>query len=142
MDNHDDKRLQLLLGILIRKGAASPLESTDQFLHPWRRLAAHLRPLIGESGFCALFSRGIRLTAAQFDWLVASQPGKSSEAAVGALGEAFAAADAASARAANAALLNTFANLLSDLIGDALTFRILDSASNGEDEQNNAQEHK
>jgi hypothetical protein len=142
MDNHDDKRLQLLLDILTNKGAASPPESTDQLLHPWRRLAAHLRPLIGESGFCALFLRGIRLTAAQFDWLVASQPGKSIERAVGGLGEAFAAADAASARAANAVLLNTFTKLLSDLIGDALTFRILDSASNGEDEQKNAQEHK
>jgi hypothetical protein len=142
MDNHDDKRLQLLLDILISKGAASPPESTEQLLHPWRRLASHLRPLIGESGFCALFVRANRLAAARFEWLAACPPGKSIERAVAGLGEAYGAVDAAAAGAANAALLNTFTKLLSDLIGEALTFRILDSASNGEDEQKNAQEHK
>jgi hypothetical protein len=142
MDNHDDKRQQLLLDTLISKGAASPPESTEQLLHPWHRLAGHLRPLIGESGFCALFVRAIRLTVAQFEWLAASQPGKTIERALAGLGGAFGAVDAGAARAANGVLLNTFTKLLSNLIGEALTFRILDSASNGEVEQKNAQEHK
>jgi hypothetical protein len=142
MDNHDTKRQHLLLDTLVSQGAASPTQSTDQLLYPWQRLAAHLRPLIGESGFCALFVRSIRISVAQYEWLAASQPGTSIDSALRGLGAAFGAIDIVTARAANLALLNTFTRLLADLIGEALTFRIMDSAANGGDEQKNAQEHK
>jgi len=142
MNNNDDKRQRLLLDIMTNNGATRLPESTDELLQPWRRLAGHLSPLIGESGFCALYMRATRLLAGQIDWLPSGQSCKSIERVVAALGERFDSMDALGAQAANAALLNTFTKLLSDLIGEALTTRLLTSAANGDDGQKNAQEHK
>lgn len=142
MNNNDDKRQQLLLDIMTNKGATSPPESTDELLVPWRRLATQLSPLIGESGFCALHVRASRLAATQFAWLAATQSCTSTERALAELGERYASVDLIVAGAGNAALLDTFTKLLSDLIGEALTMRLLLSAVNGGVEQKNAQEHK
>jgi hypothetical protein len=89
-----------------------------------------------------LFVRSIRLSVAQFEWLAASPPGKTIDHALAGLGAAFGAIGMPTAKAANVSLLDTFTKLLSDLIGEALTFRIMDSAGHGEEEQKNAQEHK
>jgi hypothetical protein len=142
MENHDDKRQQLLLDILINKGAAQPPETAAQLLQPWLRMAAHLRPLIGESGFCALYGRSIRLAAREFACLAQCQPGKSIERTLAGLGEAFGGLDPDTASKANATLLGTFITTLSDLIGAALTSQVLSSAAKDGDEQKNAQEHK
>lgn len=141
MENDDDKRQQLLLEIMTDTGATSP-DSTDELLRPWRRLAANLSPLIGESGFCALHLRATRLVAGRFEWLAAAQSCKSIERALEALGATYGSQEPPAARAGNAALLDTFTRLLSDLIGQALTMRLLHSALNGDVGQKNAQEHK
>jgi hypothetical protein len=142
MNNNDDKRQRLLLDIMTNNGATRLPESTDELLQPWRRLAGHLSPLIGESGFCALYLRATRLLTGQFDWLASSQSCKSIDRALAGLGERLDATDTLAAQAGNAALLNTFTKLLSDLIGEALTTRLLSSAAKGDDGQKNAQEHK
>lgn len=140
MNNLDHKRQQLLLEIMTEHGAHTPPESTQQLLRPWRQLAAQLSPLVGESGFCALYLRATRLAATRFDWLAHTQSCNSIERALSALSDAYAAIAPEAARAGNAALLNTFTRLLADLIGEALTVRLLNSASIGEEEQK--QEHK
>lgn len=137
MNKLDDKRLQLLLEIMTPTGAQD--DSIDALLQPWRRLAGHLCPLVGESGFCALYSRTLRLSAGRFDWMAGTQACKSVDGTLAGLREAFAAAEPAVARAGNAALLKTFTGLLADLIGEALTARLLASASTGGDGQQ--QEH-
>ncbi|MFL6672091.1 MAG: hypothetical protein ACJ8LG_02230 [Massilia sp.] len=142
MDKYHDKRQQLLLDLMNTKGTSSPPESMDQLLLPWRRLAVHLSPLIGESGFCALYVRAARLAASEFDWLVAGPSCHSIVQALSALGETYGTVDPAVAQAGNAGLLNTFTKLLADLIGEALTIRLLHSATSGAGEQKNAQEHK
>lgn len=142
MDNNDDKRQQLLLDIMNHQGAATPPDAAGELLLPWQRLSAHLSPLIGDSGFCALYVRATRLAAAQFDWLSANPSCKSMGHALASLGDAFVSVEPAVARAANAALLNTFTKLLADLIGEALTIRLLHAATQGVDQRMNAQEHK
>lgn len=142
MNNNDDKRQRLLLDIMTNNGATRLPESTDELLQPWRRLAGHLSPLIGESGFCALYGRAARLLAGRFDWLAPGQSINSIERVLAVLGERFDSIDTLGAQAGNAALLNTFTTLLSDLIGEALTTRLLASAANVDDGQKNAQEHK
>jgi hypothetical protein len=142
MNNNDDKRQRLLLDIMTNNGATRLPESTDELLQPWRRLAGHLSPLIGESGFCALYMRATRLLDSDFGWLASGQSCRSIDRALAALGERFDAVETLAAQAGNAALLNTFTKLLSDLIGEALTTRLLASAANGDDGQKNAQEHK
>lgn len=142
MDNDDDKRQKLLLDMMTSKRSSSRPDGHDHLLHPWLRLATHLSPLIGGSGFCALYGRAARLVIPQFGWLTVSQSSNSMDALFVTLAENFAAVDADRADAANAALLTTFIELLSALIGEGLTIRLLDSAHNGELEQKHAQEHK
>jgi hypothetical protein len=142
MNNNDDKRQRLLLDIMTNNGATRLPESTDELLQPWRRLSGHLSPLIGESGFCALYARATRLLATQFDWMATGQSVSSIERVLAVLGERLDSMDTLAAQAGNAALLNTFTKLLSDLIGEALTTRLLASAANRGEGQKNAQEHK
>lgn len=139
MDKNDDKRQQLLAA-MAASGGASPEGGTQCLLQPWSRLARHLSPLVGESGFCALFGRAARLVSARFDW-IASPSFKTIDALIAALGERFACVGPDQAQAANMALLDTFTRLLADLIGEALTIRLLHSAARGPGEQN-AQEQK
>jgi uncharacterized membrane protein YbjE (DUF340 family) len=100
-------------------------------LQPWRQLAVQLSPLIGDSGFCALFGRAARLSTAQFSWLASMPSGKSIDALLVALGHHLASAGHVQASLANEVLLTTFTKLLTGLIGGALTMQILDSAPAG-----------
>jgi hypothetical protein len=111
-------------------------------LQPWSRLARHLSPLIGESGFCALFGRAGRLVAPQFAWFPATSSFKTTDVLIGALGQCFDGVPADEARIGNIALLDTFTSLLAGLIGEALTNKLLDAAAQGQGEQKNAQEQK
>jgi hypothetical protein len=141
MNNNDDKRQSRFLD-KTSAGAASPPDKNARHLQ-WLRLAQQLSPLIGENGFCALYMRALRLAQPQFDWLTGNQSGKSSvEQLLEALMNDLATVDAASAERAHSALLKTFTQLLTVLIGEALTIRLLDSASTGEHERKNAQEQK
>jgi hypothetical protein len=142
MDKNDDQRRQQTLDTTSGGGATSPATAGDQLLQPWSRLAEKLSPLIGDSGFCALYGRATRLVNPEFGWLAANHSGNSIESLLGALQDGFASVEAAIAQPANTALLNTFTKLLSALIGEALTRRVLDAATDGWDEQKNAQEHK
>jgi hypothetical protein len=142
MENKDDKQRELLHGVTTSMSASTPPLDRDPLLHPWKRLALQLSPLIGESGFCALFGRALRLVIPQFDWLKAVPPGKNAEQSLVTLSGAYLTVHIDAATAANTALLNTYTQLLSALIGKALTSRLLDSAWNSKHEQKNAQEHK
>jgi hypothetical protein len=142
MENIDDKKHRLLPGATTSTGAAGQPLDSERLLHPWKRLALHLSPLIGESGFCALYGRALRLAIPGFEWLKAAQPGKSAEQSLVTLAGVYAGVHVDAASAANTVLLNTFTQLLSALIGQALTNRLLESAWNGKHGHENAQEHK
>ncbi|MEO7494508.1 MAG: hypothetical protein ABIT83_08885 [Massilia sp.] len=141
MDKHHDQRPPPLRDAFTGNGAARPPDPREDLLQPWLRLSTRLSALIGDSGFCALYGRTARLVGPQFDWLPDGQSCKSIQHLLSTLREHFAAADAELADQANAVLLNTFTKLLSTLIGEALTIRLLASAGPGEDEHKNAQEH-
>lgn len=141
MDKHHDQRPPSLRDALKGHGAQRPSDPRDELLQPWLRLSSRLSPLIGDSGFCALYGRTARLVGPQFDWLPDSQSCKSMQHLLSTLREHYAAVDPALAGKANAALLTTFTKLLSTLIGEALTIRLLAVAAPGDDEKKNAQEH-
>src|SRR5438270_11510650 len=96
---------------------------------PWRRISEHLVPLIGELGFCALFGRAARLLAARYSWIDSDASSKSAVALLAALEQVMAEVDPAEARIANAELLATFTRQLSALVGEALTARLLATAT-------------
>jgi hypothetical protein len=109
---------------------------------PWRRISEHLVPLIGELGFCALFGRAARLLAARYVWIDADASSKSAVALLAALEQAMAAVDPAEARIANAELLATFTRQLSALVGEALTERLLATATERPPGPQDVQEQK
>jgi hypothetical protein len=138
MNINDDKRQQLLDELMAGGGESA----NGALLQPWRHLARQLSPLIGESGFCALFGRSGRLVAARYGWLMAGSSFKTIDVLIAALGDSFDGVAADEVRAGNIALLDTFTRLLADLIGEALTTRLLNAASQRQGDQKNAQEQK
>jgi hypothetical protein len=139
MDNKDDKRTQLIRAMLARAGGA---DATERHLLPWRSLALHLSPLIGESGFGALYGRTGRLLAQHHGWLSTGSSSQPLDALFRTLEKDLAGAEPAQAALANEALLITFTRLLTELIGEGLTTRLIDNAWNGEQAPNNAGEQK
>ncbi|HEX8886138.1 MAG TPA: hypothetical protein VF797_16755 [Noviherbaspirillum sp.] len=146
MDIQDDHRRQLIDSALDIHAGASQVIATEKALQTWEQLARHLSPLIGEAGFCALYARALCLTRPQDCQPAAAA---SSAAVAGSISQLLASLKKTLANAgpdnagnANAALLATFTRLLSTLIGEALTIRLMNAAWHDEPQQKNAQEHK
>jgi len=112
----------------------------------WRRIAHELSPLVGESGFCALFGRAVHVVGPEHAWLAQNPPGRSLDQLFVSLEERLAGVDAERVGAANEALLRTFTQLLAALIGERLTQRLLASATATAEpapgQQTNEQEQK
>lgn len=117
--------------MMTNDAAYGTADNIDLLMQPWQQLAIQLCPLIGDSGFCALYARSARLASQQFGWLAAMQAGKSVDTLLLAMRTHFARAGAHDAALANAALLHTFTKLLTGLIGEALTMQLLDAAPAG-----------
>lgn len=87
-----------------------------------------LRPIIGVRGVEALYSRSVHITSTQWAMLAASTaPATPDGLETGALQSLLAQCSPAEALACSNALLNTFYQLLSTLIGASLTERLLRS---------------
>jgi len=115
-------------------------------LQLWHRIAQELSPLVGESGFCALFGRAVHVVGPEHAWLAQNPPSRSVAQLFASLEEGLAGIDAAHAAAANDALLRTFSELLAALIGERLTQRLLATATAiaepAPGQQTNVQEQK
>jgi hypothetical protein len=124
------------------RAAPSPPDFIESLIRPWSRLGLQLVPLIGETGFCALVSRAARVAALGQVRLAIDPSCRLIDKLLAALSDSLAGLDGERAGAANAELLNTFTKLLSALIGEALTTRLLSSASDGDEREQCAQEYK
>jgi len=93
----------------------------------WSALDTALSPIIGQRGFAALYKRSLQLTRPQFAWLADVQDGVSPVADFSMLSTALAEQEGPTAVAASVALLETFYDLLTNLIGRSLTDRLLRS---------------
>ncbi|GGZ09404.1 hypothetical protein ACFFTM_04405 [Pseudoduganella plicata] len=142
MDNKDQKRRQLIHTMLAQPAGSTATGIAEHNLRPWRALATHLSPLIGDNGFGALYGRTARLQAAQYGWLSTGPSSTSLEKLFQILDEDLRQAEPAVAAEVNEALLLTLTSLLSELIGEALTTRLLDAAWGGGLIQKNAGEQK
>ena len=108
----------------------------------WARLGRQLVPLIGETGFGALFGRSLRLVVPAYAWLSMDPSRKTSATLLAGLEADLAKVDADSAAAANEELTSTFTRQLGALIGTGLTSRLLAESADGDEQQQNQQEHK
>jgi len=113
----------------------------DARIQPWLRLGEQLTPLIGDSGFCVLFGRAVRLASSRFGDLEGCDPSKPTAHLFASLTRTLNELGPEQAAQANAALLETFTTLLGTLIGEALTKQLLHDAMGG-DGQKHEQEQK
>lgn len=106
----------------------------DAAIRQWGSVLQQLRPLIGDVGVKALYSRCLHLGTAAHPWLAAMPKPASNAALLSNLTAALNGRAADEAQAASAALFRTFTDLLTTLIGGALTNRLLASAGDAERE--------
>ncbi|HWW69063.1 MAG TPA: hypothetical protein VN089_03915 [Duganella sp.] len=89
----------------------------------WERLAVELSAIIGQSGFDTLYARSIHVVRARHPWLEEGADPRFEK-----LKNSLQGREPAAAGAASVALLTTFTDTLSQLIGASLTTAILRSA--------------
>jgi hypothetical protein len=91
----------------------------------WRLVAAQLTPVIGARGLEVLFGRALHMTSAAFPWLAVSTDRGGSDGPLPTVALCLARQDPATAAEASYKLLLTFTELLTTLIGESLTRRLL-----------------
>jgi hypothetical protein len=96
-------------------------------LNIWCRMAALLAPIIGSRGVEVLFNRSLQLTSRAFPCLVITGDHGDNAVLLANLKANLAACETNDAMEAGHALLVTFTELLSTLIGESLTNRLLSS---------------
>jgi hypothetical protein len=122
--------------MMTSKSGPGRSEGHAHLIQSWRRLADQLGPLIGDSGFCALFGRACRVVGPEYKWLADTPPCKTRDTQINALDEMLASVAPEHALAAHAALLQSFTGLLTALIGPGLARRLSDAAARTGDDKN------
>jgi hypothetical protein len=130
-----------------RPRAPNDADQTDSagtagLVAPWLLLSEQLMPLIGESGFCALFGRALRLSSGRFTHLGTCDSARPVADLLMSLTTTLNEIGPEHVADANRHLLDTFTTLLGNLIGEALTKQLLHVAQDGENGQKHAQEQK
>jgi hypothetical protein len=111
------------------------VQVADAAVSSWRSVEAALSPIIGKRGVAALYQRSLFLARAAHPCLASVHEGALQPGEFAALHAVLVQEPATNAAAASRALLETFRGLLANLIGEALTERLLksvrDNPSNG-----------
>ncbi|QYF95491.1 hypothetical protein KY495_10270 [Massilia sp. PAMC28688] len=101
---------------------------SEQVLWLWERIAFHLTPLIGVTGFQTLYARAVHVASPQCPGMTASAPGQAIDTLFRTLKQDLCALDHCGAERCANILLNTFTDLVESMIGEALMEQILRSA--------------
>lgn len=124
MTNKDELLLSMMAHVTARRGPAL----ADDISASWLKIVRKFGPLIGPYSVLMIVERSLDHNLAAFDWLpvlvVPSQP----DSAVERLGASMAARTASDMLAAHRAILTTFIDLMTTLIGARLTFQFLRAA--------------
>ena len=117
----------------LRHQAAQGAEAAriaEMAIAAWRNVDTALSPIIGTGGVTALYRRSVFLTVRTYPWMATATENGGSLRLDGldSLQSALAEQTGVIAAAANCALLQTFCDLLSGLIGAPLTEHLLQSA--------------
>lgn len=109
---------------LVAEGANAH-QAADATVATWRDIHTALSPIVGKRGVAALYARSLHLTRAAHPLLADVQDGAFSFDEFASLHAALSRQAAPNAAAASAALLQTFIDLLTKLVGASLTERLL-----------------
>ena len=120
---------QTVRATLVRraKQGADAARIADASVSIWRGIDAALSPIIGEHGVAALYKRSLHLIRPAYPWLAAVHERSVQPGDFAALRTGLAEHPDAEAATASDAVLQTFLDLLSSLIGDSLTDQLLAS---------------
>jgi hypothetical protein len=141
--SHEERQQMIVEVLTPRPGDPDARrEMADRLQWSWQQIALHLTPLIGEAGFQSLYARTVHLTMPHVAGLRPAPKSTSFDAALQRLKEDLASLAPADAERAGKRLLATFTELLSTLIGEALTARILRTSLTGKAGDSHAQEMK
>jgi hypothetical protein len=141
--SHEERQQMILEVLTPRPGEPDARrEMADRLLWSWQQIALHLTPLIGEAGFQSLYARTVHLAIPHVAGLRPAPKSTSFDAALERLKEDLESLAPVDAERAGQMLLATFTELLSTLIGEALTARILRSSWTGKAGDSHAQEMK
>ncbi len=120
------QRFQATFARLVAEGADT-VRIADAAVLTWLGIEAALSPVIGQRGVAALYKRSLFLARKDHPWLTAVYEGAQAPVDFAKLATAMLQQTVSSAVGANSALLQTFYDLLANLIGEALTRRLLQS---------------
>lgn len=127
----DSIRRQLIRRILLKNAGgpgANASAVADATVRTWMRAAAELALLIGQGGVNALYERSLHLTRAIHPWLQAGEQSAQTDATFSALKVGLEKGEPEDALEAGTAFLVVYTDLLSKLIGETLTMRLVDAA--------------
>jgi hypothetical protein len=114
---------------MIRKAVMQRPEAfIDVTIHLWERLASELSTIIGDGGFHSLYMRSVYVNSVQFPWLTQTHQQQQTDSRFNDLIINLEAHDVNEASEASIALLTTFIDILTTLIGDPLIIGLLQSA--------------
>ena len=97
----------------------------DAAIAVWTSIHSALSPVIGPRGSAALYHRSLHVSRVLYAWLPGANEASAEPAGFGALRSALALQTAVDAAAAHDTMLNTFLELLTALIGESLSERLL-----------------
>jgi hypothetical protein len=124
--DHQQLREAIQVTLVQRRGETANAHAiATAAIETYRDVAACLSPVVGDRGVEVLFRRALHLTSSAFPWLDLTGQDAEGAALFTVLQAHLAARDSRSAADASLALLVTFTELLSTLIGPPLTHRLL-----------------
>ena len=113
------------IALVLSHGAGAAGQVADTMVSTWQAINAALSPIIGQRGVAVLYKRSLYLIGSTHPWLEGMHADRHDSIDLLVLKSAFAQQSIADAAAAGGALLQTFHELLSSLIGLSLTERLL-----------------
>lgn len=127
MTDSDDDTRRLALRQMLRRNVAAgsgAIVHAAAFFGLWQQTAGQLEPVIGARGVDVLFNRALHLTARRFPWLPSAVDGNS-VVPLELLQTCLAGRSAAEASDTGETLLLTVTGLLTGMVGESLTARLL-----------------
>jgi len=128
MDSQESSRFTAPLTQRVAKDADAR-EIAEAIRAMWVDIESALHPVVGRRGVAALFQRTLHLTATRYPWLSSRRAGSvETDSDLAELAAVFAQQSPAVAMEAGSALFIIFRDLLTTLIGDRLSERLLQAA--------------
>lgn len=134
-----DERKQLISRILVKRQSASEKTVTvaEQSIWLWHQMAHQLIPLIGETGFQALYGHAVHFTLPHCPGFTMLKTAKRGDDFFKTLKEDLIAMEHGIAEQCNTILIAKFVDLVSAMIGETLMDQILRSAWDAQSAQAN-----